>query len=74
LEDEVSYWPKIEKLYDGNLAKFGRDVGVSRQLAYVWRKQGYVPAKYAMKMQKVTGGTVSAMEVVLLANRKVGAR
>jgi DNA-binding transcriptional regulator YdaS (Cro superfamily) len=70
----MNYWPKIEKQWEGNLAAFGRDIGVSRQLVNLWKRQGYVPAKYATKLQQVTGGKVSAMEVVLLANRKLGAR
>lgn len=64
---EMSYWHKIDKRYEGNMAKFARDMGVSRQLVFAWRKQGYIPVKRARKVERVMGGVVSAMEVMSAA-------
>lgn len=44
------------------LAKHG--VYASRQLLYAWRKQGYMPARYALKVHEMTRGEVSAQEII----------
>lgn len=63
----MSYWKKIEKKYDGNMAAFARDIGVSRAVVNQWRRDGRIPAKRAMQVEKLMGGVVSAMEVLKTA-------
>lgn len=38
---------------------------VSRQLVYAWQKAGYIPAKYAFEIHKLTDGEISAEEVTI---------
>jgi len=68
----MSYWEAVDQKFNGNMAEFARAMGVSRQLAYVWRSRGYVPAKRALSMQRAMEGRVSAQMVVEVAAEKAG--
>lgn len=49
-------------------------VSVSRQNVHQWVKQGYIPAKYALKVEVATNGYVTANEVLVSASEAEEAR
>ena len=42
-------------------------VPVSRQNVHQWTKRGYIPTKFALKVEVVTNGAVTANEVLVAA-------
>jgi predicted transcriptional regulator len=56
------------KLADAIIAYLGtkeivESLGISRQTIYSWRRRGYVPFKAALRMQKIFGDRVRAIEM-----------
>lgn len=47
---------------------------VSRQSVHSWKAKGYIPAKFALKVELVTDGVVSANEVLVAATEAEIAR
>lgn len=48
----------------GGLSSAARVMRVDRQLVYAWNRQGYIPAKYAYIVDRVTKGEISAQSVI----------
>lgn len=49
-------------------------VPVSRQNVHQWTKRGYIPTKFALKVELVTKGVVTANEVLVAAEQAEEAR
>jgi hypothetical protein len=48
----------------GGLSAAARAFEVDRQVVHSWRKRGYIPPRYAYVTEEVTGGAVTAKEVI----------
>jgi len=72
LEDEMEgkarYWGKLLKLH-GSQAELAEALGESRQLVHSWWKRGFIPERRGMEVERLTGGVVSAAEVLVEADR-----
>ena len=54
---------RLVKLF-GSQAEVARRLGVDRAVVSNWIKAGYVPARWAMEVEQVTGGEIGAVEVL----------
>src|SRR5512132_2992379 len=52
----------------GSQAEVARRFRVDRAVVNNWVKSGYVPARWAMEVEHVSGGQVSAVEILNEAN------
>lgn len=66
---KAAYWTKLMRLNDNSQAQIARSLGVSRALVNVWWKQGYIPEKRSIEIERATQGLVSSMEVLVEADR-----
>lgn len=57
----------IERLlafYGDSPTNAGRALNTTRQNVNLWREKGYVPARWASSVEKATGGSITAIEVM----------
>ena len=54
----------------GSQAEVARRFRLDRAVVNNWVKSGYVPARWAMEVENVTGGQVSAVEILNEANAR----
>jgi alanine-glyoxylate transaminase / serine-glyoxylate transaminase / serine-pyruvate transaminase len=54
----------------GSQAEVARRLSIDRAVVSHWIKMGYVPARWAMEIEQLTGGSISAVEILNEANAR----
>jgi DNA-binding transcriptional regulator YdaS (Cro superfamily) len=49
--------------YCGGLAALARAIGTNAQIVYMWRRRGSVPPKYAIAIERLSGGSITRHEL-----------
>ena len=57
----------IERLlsfYGDSPSNAGKALNTTRQNVNLWREKGYIPPRWALNVEKATGGSITATEVI----------
>lgn len=64
MSEKRNIFQRLLEMFHGNMSEMGRHIADDPRLTWNWKKMGYIPANYALVVEELTKGEITAKEVL----------